>query len=31
MNDRSLRLVGLRGATTCVENSIQAIEESVRF
>ena len=30
MNDRSLRLVGLRGATTCVENSIQAIEESVR-
>ena len=30
MNDRSLRLVGLRGATTCVENSIQAIEKSVR-
>ena len=30
MTDSPLRLVGLRGATTCHENSINAIESAVR-
>jgi chorismate mutase len=30
MTDPSLHLVGLRGATTCRENSLTAIEEAVR-
>ena len=30
MTDSPLRLVGLRGATTCNENSINAIESAVR-